>query len=116
MDAWNGLAGWTDSNIPPVVINGGGTLTMTHGETCHLNSLTLAGGTLTGTTSPSSQWGSWTLDGQVHATANSTMQHTAMFPGNSNSGDFNVDAGVMLNLLGTLVDIDGGQLHFWLRW
>ncbi len=109
VDAWNALAGWTDANIPPVVINGGGTLTMTDGETCHLNSLTLAGGTLTGTISPSSQWGSWTLDGEVHATANSTMSATAMFPGNSNSGGFNVDAGVTLNVPGTLVDIDGGQ-------
>jgi autotransporter-associated beta strand protein len=110
VDTSNGLAGYWGNNIsiPPVVVNTGGTLTMADGVTCHLGDVTLAGGTLTGTTSPNSQWGSWCLDHQVHVTAASTLGATAMFAANSGGGGFNVDANTELDVLGTLTDCGYG--------
>ena len=100
VDGVNALGGYGDNNIPSVIIHAGGLLTMSNGMTCHLNSLTLAGGTLSSTTSPSGTWGSWSFDGPVDATANSTINAYQM---SLNGGTFTVAAGVTLSVPGTFI-------------
>ena len=86
------------SSQPPIVINSGGCMTTADGVVVTVNSLTLAGGTLSSSQIPCPGWGSWYMIGPVHATADSTIDAVQMYLAGAT---FTVDSGVTLDVPGS---------------
>ena len=95
------------SSQPPIVINSGGCMTTADGVVVTVNSLTLAGGTLSSSQIPCPGWGSWYMIGPVHATADSTIDAVQMYLAGAT---FTVDSGVTLDVPGSFTHGSDGLI------
>jgi autotransporter-associated beta strand protein len=99
------------TQLTPIVINSGGTVTNNGVMFNSLGPLTLNGGTLTSTAGGNAMWPSWALKGTVTVTANSTISASGTWSaiqlgdGASSTGTtFNVASGVTLQISAILED------------
>jgi autotransporter-associated beta strand protein len=106
VDYWNALGGYTPANAPAVRVETGGVLTTSNGFQANLGQITLAGGTLASGT-PSSPYGSWTLNRDMLVTGNLTSVMSANDVQVSGSRQVIVDAGATLDVTGSFGDIFG---------
>ena len=78
VNQYNALGGCDGvSDIPPVTVYSGGTVTQAAGLTCWLSNVSLQGGTLAQNGSPDPTWGSWDFNNDVTVSGGTTSTMSA---------------------------------------